>query len=448
MRAHRPALRTPRVRARGAAIAAFVALAPLIPSAAAAVGSQEIAAKLPYDCALPSGPQRVAVRLAATFPDRVTAGEAISPTGVTTTVELPAEAVADLTALKATTVVPETRLTLDIAQRGAKTQALWRGTGPARPVAVPAEGPLTLSTTGNAPVVTAVVNGDLTLTAADLGVDLALGSADGTPLTPASLSLTCTLAKDADGHGLLATVPVGPATSTPTPAPSGSRSPSGSAAPGPGRPASPVPPKVSGSPKEPTAPRTPTERAKGRPGTAPKVGDAAGSSAARPPAPPCVKKDPTSKSLNAYITGYANVRKLSGASLIPVSCVQIEQGDPELSIPPDGSPWHLLQKSEAYLDHQGRKETPPFKGTFLTFGFTPTTATMILEQAGPMVVASDILLVFPDNLAETYIRAPSSCAYWTSRSTARAWTSARRAARKPRSALPSPIRPRTRALTW
>lgn len=209
-----------------------------------------------------------------------------------------------------------------------------------------------------------------------------------------------------------------------------------------------MPPKVSGSPKEPTAPRTPTERAKGRPGTAPKVGDAAGSSAARPPAPPCVKKDPTSKSLNAYITGYANVRKLSGASLIPVSCVQIEQGDPELSIPPDGSPWHLLQKSEAYLDHQGRKETPPFKGTFLTFGFTPTTATMILEQAGPMVVASDILLVFPDNLAETYIRAPSSCAYWTSRSTARAWTSARRAARKPRSALPSPIRPRTRALTW
>lgn len=407
MRGHRPALRTTRVRARGAAIAAFVALAPLIPSAAAAVGSQEISAELPYDCALPSGPQRVAVRVTATFPDRATAGEAIRPTGVTTTVELPTGAVADLTALKATTVVPETRLTLDVAQREAKAQALWRGTGGARPVAVPAEGSLTLGTTGDAPAMTAVANGDLTLTATDLGVDLALGTADGAPVTPASLSLTCTLAKDADGHGLLATVPVGQATTTPapTPAPSGPPSPSHPAGPGSGRPAAPEPPTFSGSPKVPSTPRTPTERGKGRTGTAPKVGDS-GSSAARPPAPSCVKKNPTTKSLNAYITGYANVRKLSGASLIPVSCVQIEQGDPAIDFPPDGSPPHLLQKSEAYLDYQGRKQTPPFKATFLTFGFTPTTATMILEQAGPMNVASDILLVFPDNLAETYIRAP------------------------------------------
>ncbi|WP_327257068.1 DUF6801 domain-containing protein [Streptomyces sp. NBC_01244] len=403
MRGHRPALRTPRVRTRGAAIAAFVALAPLIPSAAAAVGAQEITVKLPYDCALPPGPQRVAVRVAATFPDRVAAGEAIRPTGVTTTVELPAGAVSDLTALKATTVVPETGLALDVAQRGAKAQALWRGTGPARPVAVPAEGSLTLRTTGDAPAVTAVVNGDLTLTATDLGVDLALGTADGAPATPASLSLTCTLAKDADGHGLLATVPVGPSA---TPAPSGSPSPSDSAAPGSGRPTAPASPTAPGTPKGPTTPATPTERAKGRTGHAPKVGDArAGSSADRPPAPPCVKKNPTDKSLNAYITGYANVRKLSGASLIPVSCVQIEQGDPEIAFPPDGS-IHLLQKSDAYLDYQGRKQTPPFKSTFLTFGFAPTTATMVLEQAGPMTVASDVLLVFPDNIAETYVRAP------------------------------------------
>ncbi|MCX4775547.1 DUF6801 domain-containing protein [Streptomyces sp. NBC_01264] len=408
MRGHRPALRTTRVRARGAAIAAFVALAPLIPSAAAAVGPQEISAELPYDCALSSGPQRVAVRVTATFPGRATVGKAIRPTGVTTTVELPAGAVADLTALKATTVVPETRLTLDVAQRGAKAQALWRGTGAAKPVAVPAEGSLRLGTTGEAPAVTAVANGDLTFTATDLGVDLALGTADGAPATPASLSLSCTLAKDADGHGLLATVPVVPATSTPvptpSPTPSGSPSPSDSAAPGSGRPTAPASPTVSGSPKGPSAPRTPTEGAKGRTGPAPKVGNA-GSSAARPPAPPCVKKNPTDKSLNAYITGYANVRKLNGASLIPVSCVQIEQGDPEIAFPPDGT-LHLLQKSDAYLDYQGRKQTPPFKATFLTFGFTPTTATMILEQAGPMTVASDVLLVFPDNIAETYVRAP------------------------------------------
>lgn len=412
MSGHPPAPGTHRVRARGAAIAALAALAPLIPSAAAAVGSQEITAKLSYDCALPSGHQRAAVRVKATFPGRATAGEKILPTGVTTTVELPAAAVADLTALKAATVVPETRLTLDVAQRGAATQALWRGTAGAPAVAVPAEGPLTLTTSGAAPTVTAAADGDLTFTAADLGIDLALATADGAPATPASLSLACTLAKDADGRGLLATVPVGPAPAKPSP--SGSPSPSDPTAPASGRPTDPASPTGPGVPKGSTAPGTAPDRpggAKNKDGDkdgdkAPKIGDArAGSSAARPPAPPCVKQNPTDKSLNAYITGYSNVRKLGGASLIPVSCVQIEQGDPEIAFPPDGS-IHLLQKSEAYLDHQGRKQTPPFQSTFLTFGFTPTTATMILEQAGPMTVASDVLLVFPDNIAETYVRAP------------------------------------------
>ncbi|MFD3682470.1 DUF6801 domain-containing protein [Streptomyces sp. NPDC058613] len=404
MRGHPPAPETRRVRARGAALAALAALAPLIPSAAAAVGSQEIPAKLTYDCALPSGHQRAAVRVTATFPGRATAGERILPTGVTTTVELPAAAVTDLTALKAATVLPETRLTLHVAQRGASAQALWRGTAGAPPVAVPAAGPLTLTTTGDAPAVTAAADGDLTFTAADLGIDLALGTADGAPATPASLSLACTLAKDADGHGLLATVPVGPAPSTP--APSGSPSPTAPTAPASGRPTDPASPTAPGTPKGSTAPGTPPDRAGGAKDKAPKVGDArAGASAARPPAPPCVKQNPTDKSLNAFITGYSNVRKLGGASLIPVSCVQIEQGDPDIAFPPDGS-IHLLQKSEAYLDYQGRKQTPPFQSTFLTFGFTPTTATMILEQAGPMTVASDVLLVFPDNIAETYVRAP------------------------------------------
>ncbi|MFD5141899.1 DUF6801 domain-containing protein [Streptomyces sp. NPDC058401] len=412
MRGHRPALRTPRVRARGAAIAAFVALAPLISSAAAAVGTQVVSAKLPYDCALPSGQQRVAVRVQATFPGRATTGEAIRPTAVSTTVELPAPAVADLAALKATTVVPETRLSLDVAQHGAKAQALWRGTGAAPPVAVPAKGPLTLTTTGDAPTLTAAADGDLTVTATDLGIDLALAAAGGAPTAPASLSLDCTLAKDAAGHGLLATVPVGPATSTP--APGRSPSPSGPTAPASGRPTAPASPTDSvspagpGTPKGPTRPGAPAQEAGGGKDKdkAPKVGESrTGSSAARPPAPTCLKQNPTSKSLTAYITGYSNVRKLGGASLIPVSCVQIEQGDPQIAFPPDGN-IHMLQKSEAYLDYQGRKQTPPFKSTFLTFGFTPTTATMVLEQAGPMTVASDVLLVLPDNIAETYVRAP------------------------------------------
>ncbi|MFJ7269116.1 DUF6801 domain-containing protein [Streptomyces sp. NPDC099050] len=420
MRGHRPALRTPRVRARGAAIAAFVALAPLISSAAAAVGSREVTAKLPYDCALPSGQQRVAVRVKATFPGRATTGEAIRPTAVSTTVELPAPAIADLAALKATTVVPETRLSLEVAQHGAKTQALWRGTGAAQPVAVPAEGPLTLTTTGDAPTVTAVADGDLTLTATDLAVDLALGTADGAPTTPASLApatpasltLDCTLAKDAAGHGLLATVPVGPTAHTP--APSGSPSPSGPTAPASGRPKDPAPSTGPGTPKGSTAPggpAAPTPGDKGEDkdkGKAPKVGDArSGPAAVRPPAPRCVKENPTSQSLTGYITGYSNVSKLGGASLIPLSCVQIEQGPADFVPFPDGT-FHIIQNSEGNLDHQGRKQTPPFTSTFLTFGFTPTTATMVLEQAGPMSVAADVLLDFStgNNYATTYVRVP------------------------------------------
>lgn len=72
---------------------------------------------------------------------------------------------------------------------------------------------------------------------------------------------------------------------------------------------------------------------------------------------------------------------------------------------PDGT-IHLLQKSEGSLRYQGRKQSPPFTSTFLTFGFAPTTATLVLEQAGPLTVESDVLLVFPDNIAETYIRVP------------------------------------------
>ncbi|BFO21205.1 hypothetical protein SHKM778_75930 [Streptomyces sp. KM77-8] len=38
-------------------------------------------------------------------------------------------------------------------------------------------------------------------------------------------------------------------------------------------------------------------------------------------------------SLNAYVTGYANVRKQKGAAYLPPSCVLIEQGLPEMGPP-------------------------------------------------------------------------------------------------------------------
>ncbi|MEU4082252.1 hypothetical protein DEJ45_31340 [Streptomyces venezuelae] len=415
MRGLRAAQRPSRAPARGAAIAALVALAPLLPAAAVALDPHTVDAELPYLCALPSGEQPAKVRIRATLPDRVAVGEAVRPTGAGTTVELPAAAVADLTALKAATVGAETLLSVAAGQNGRTTEVTWAGT--AQPVGVPAEGPLALTTTGDVPTLTTDSAGDLTLTAGKLALGLALSTADGAATTPASLSVTCVPAKEAEGRTVLATVPVG--AGTPTGGPSSSAGPS--ASPSSALPSAPsVPSASSGSsgsplPSSPTGgptgggtsgapqdPESPPEAAKGPRAVAE---NATGGPAGRRKAPSCVTEKPTSTSLSAYITGYSNVRKLNGASLIPVSCVQIEQGEPVIDFRPDGT-IHLLQKSVGSLLYQGRKQSPPFTSTFLTFGFAPTTATLVLEQAGPMTVESDVLLVFPDNIAETYIRVP------------------------------------------
>ncbi|CAM5417093.1 hypothetical protein STANM309S_02600 [Streptomyces tanashiensis] len=77
---------------------------------------------------------------------------------------------------------------------------------------------------------------------------------------------------------------------------------------------------------------------------------------------PCTSVQPTPTSLSAYITGYSNVRKLNGANVIPVSCVLIEQGQPEFVVLPDGS-MHLFQTSTGNLSHgdagRPRPSRPP-----------------------------------------------------------------------------------------
>ncbi|MFG2839705.1 DUF6801 domain-containing protein [Streptomyces zaomyceticus] len=410
MRGQRAALRPSRAQTRGAAIAALVALAPLLPAAAVALGSHEVDTRLPYLCTLPSGPQTATVRIRATVPDRATVGETIEAADVSTTLELPAAVAAELTALEAATVRTETTLTVGVGQNGGSTDVTWLGT--AQPAAVPAEGPLTLTSTGDVPALTTGTAGDLTLTAGHLAVGLAPSKADGTPTGPASLSLSCVPGPDAEGRTLLAGIPV-TAGSTGTPSPGSPSAP-------PTVPSSPPassPPSSAGSSGQPSvpagrgtaggpagAPREPVSASGAGKGPRVATGNAPATTA-RPKAPPCVTEKPTSTSLSAYITGYSNVRKLDGASLIPVSCVQLEQGEPVIDFRPDGS-IHLLQKSEGSLQYQGRKQSPPFTSTFLTFGFAPTTATLVLEQAGPLVVESDVLLVFPDNIAETYIRVP------------------------------------------
>ncbi|MFF4170614.1 DUF6801 domain-containing protein [Streptomyces sp. NPDC001744] len=386
-----------------------MALAPLLPAAAVAVGTLKVDAALPYVCTLPSGQQSATVRIAAAFPDRVVAGEDIRFTDVTTTVELPAAAVADLTALKAATVRPETRLTVGVAQDGQRAEATWSGT--AQPFGTPAEGPLTLTTTGDVPILTTGSAGDLVLTAGNLDIDLALSTAEGAPTTPGALSVACVPEQEEKDRRALATVPVRPAaTGEPGTAPAPSADPSSATPTGslptpsaqPSLPAERETPEGADAASDtPTAglptgidPDTPHMNPKPRP---PEY---------RPPAPTCLHEKPDSMSLSAYIAGYANARKLNGAALIPPVCVLVQQGNTSVDFLEDGL--HFTQKSRASLSYDGLTRTPPFKATLLGFDFAPITATMSLEQKGPMTVASDMRLGGTEGLSsgKTYARVP------------------------------------------
>ncbi|KPC95420.1 hypothetical protein ADL27_09240, partial [Streptomyces sp. NRRL F-6602] len=119
-------------------------------------------------------------------------------------------------------------------------------------------------------------------------------------------------------------------------------------------------------------------------------------------APPCIAEEPTPVTLSAYVTGYSNVRKLDGANLIPVSCMIIEQVDAGSPGPDDQ--WLFRQPADVEFSYEGRRQTPPARATFLTYGFVPTTATMVLEQTEIMRLESDFYLGDPVQL-DTAIRA-------------------------------------------
>ncbi|MFD0395482.1 DUF6801 domain-containing protein [Streptomyces nogalater] len=224
--------------------------------------------------------------------------------------------------------------------------------------ALPASGPLTLTATGEVPSVTARVGGALTFSARALDLDLALDTPDGTAADPAALTVGCSLAEDAPEQGLLATVaiepdPRPPATSPASPDPS-------------------VPAPGTGTP---TAPHSPGGRDdQGNQDDQSDEGDRAPTvteraprgAAARPAAPPCrydERHPSTSASLNAYVTGYTNVRKLDGASLIPLSCALIEQGPTDIEFFPDFtgaiSPSARRERSGTRARRAPRRSRPP-----------------------------------------------------------------------------------------
>jgi hypothetical protein len=310
---------------------------------------------LAYTCGFPSGPQPVSVLAQASFPAAGTAGQPIQPTGAAVNVTLRPAAVANLTQQRATAVTAIARLATVVAQHGRPVTVSWpRLTAPAVPV--PANGSMTLTTSGPVPPVTATAPGDVTFTAAGLSLALTLEHAGGTATTPAVMRVRCTLTPGQDAR--LASVPVAAAPSVPVPR---QTAPARQAA-GPG---TNFCPKLHKALK--LNPRFPLPK---------------------PPPGSNILHSPGLPPYCAFADGYSDVLKLKGAAFLgpglsvvsPFLNSIINFHPPKIN--------YFQQDSAAELSFRGLREFPPARATFLAFGFTPASAVMHLTEIGTMNVVT------------------------------------------------------------
>ncbi|MEV2243305.1 DUF6801 domain-containing protein [Streptomyces sp. NPDC049970] len=325
-------------------MATAVLLGGMIPGAQAAPGVQKIEAELAYTCDFPEGPQPVEAVVTAEIPGSARAGEVIQPEGVSVELAFPEAVPAELARAGAATVSAEARLSVGVAQEGREARAEWNlRTG--EPVPLPEAGGLTLTTSGSVPYVKPGASGELHLDASALSVELALKQAGGAPAEPPDTTVECT--PDAEQETGLATV------------------------------------EVSGADGEGASEPAPSETWPGQeeetPGeAAPEVGVGARPKASAADVPPCTGDPEDAANMVAYVTGYANVTKLDGATRFPVACGNITQGAQWPSM--EDGVLHFYQYSTVDLEYRGKPQLPPASGTFLTFGFMPTTATLEMTQ--------------------------------------------------------------------
>ncbi|MFF0724797.1 DUF6801 domain-containing protein [Streptomyces sp. NPDC004134] len=358
--------RRPRITPRAGAVVAALLLAGAIPAESAAAGTQPVDTEIPYTCRFPSGAQDVAVRIAAELPDRVDTGEEIQPREVAVGIRLPESALTDISASRPGALSAQVSLDTAVAQGEDTAEAEWTAATEGE-VPVPETGDVTLPAPGLAPSMTTQTPGDLTVAAGDLAMDLtASPAAGGGEAAAEPLSVACSPAEGADS--LLASIAVtGPddGESPPPGSTPGEGNPDDGAPDGPRDGGGTVTPGAEAD--EPVSPEAPADP--------------------REDAPPCPSDVTNVQSLSAYITGFSNVEKLKGAARLPLMCGLFLQYEPTIDIQ---FPWAYIHGTgDGELMYKGRPQSPPVKATFLTFGFMPTTATMVLEQKGPMRVVAD-----------------------------------------------------------
>ncbi|MFB4305437.1 DUF6801 domain-containing protein [Actinomadura sp. GTD37] len=293
---------------------------------AAAADGRDADLTLSYQCAFPAGPQPVSVRYRAAFPVSAPPGAEVRPGAVAVTLSVPRAAVAGLDAAEVAGTVLVSAAT---GQNGTSSDAGWPALA-VPPAAVPDEGAVTLTASGDVPPVTAGPTGDVTFSVGDLSLGLAPAEAaaatpEGQAATPLEGQVACTAVPGQDQ--VLATVPLSP--------------------PGAGE----------------APPKPPEKRA------APPAGQA-------PPDCRVLQEDGWQFSGCLYMNGFSNVRKLGGAAVL---------NDPAAPEPALTNVMYNLVPGPTGLgvDVRFRFHEPlRSNATFLTFDFMPTTATMEIDQVG------------------------------------------------------------------
>lgn len=348
-----------------AAVGVTVAAAAVAAAATAGppAAQQHAAAQVSYNCPQPAGTTGtvpVPVKVAATFPARITSGQPVQPASAQLTIHLPAALVAGLAQGHATTLGGTARLSLAVAQGPSHASAAWTGlTWPS--ATLPASGGLTLTATGPVPAVQPRTTSPVTFTLAGLTLTMTPHTQAGPATNPSGLPVTlaCT---PAGGQKLLLTTVAG----------SGARHRHKKAA--------------TTARHKPPCPKQPKGGYKLNPRFKP------------PPIPKhqhiIVHHEPGFLGC-AWVAGYADVRKLNGASFLGPAMVAVHAGI-ILDYNYQRSKY-FQQDSAAELDYQSCHRTarhklkcttrhglPPTQATFLAFGFTPATATMHLDEIGTL----------------------------------------------------------------
>ncbi|MFE7756821.1 DUF6801 domain-containing protein [Streptomyces sp. NPDC057429] len=336
---------------------ALVVATALIPSAESAAAQQDSAIELTYACPFPSGTEEVDVLVSAVLPASVRAGEPVQPDQVSVEVSLPRSALAQFTDTEASTLSAVAELTVRATQGDESADVPWQGlTAP--PAAVPTEGGLVLTATGDVPTVSFGGPGQAVLAPAGLDLALSALTAEGGPTAPPGLDVSCEPARGQEStlaeitvRGDTGTEEPGPEPSVPEPSPE-STSPGGGLSPS-------VQQRIEAL----------TDRkAEALDGEDPDS------------CPIEIPPEWVMTTAETYAAGYANAAKLDGAAALGPAFMKVVLNKRYIN---DSCAATVDVTSEVEFEYEGRRQLPPSRATFLTYGFVPTTATMVLEQVGP-----------------------------------------------------------------